>query len=176
MSAQVQLQTSALPITPAGLGDLWRLRRFEKLTFSREDAWPLVELLFVLASPGIVRLKVESDRQMIGFVAGETRASQGTGWIITLGVAPAWRRQGLGERLLAAAEQAMHVPAIRLTVRASNQAAIALYQKAGYRQVGVSHRYYVGGEDGLIFEKQTLESWVDDSSKQNGEKANLGLN
>ncbi len=170
MSAQVQVQTSALPITPAGLGDLWRLHRFEKLTFSREDAWPLVELLFVLASPGIVRLKVESDRQMIGFVAGETRASQGTGWIITLGVAPAWRRQGLGERLLAAAEQAMHVPAIRLTVRASNQAAIALYQKVGYRQVGVSQRYYVGGEDGLIFEKRFLESLGEHSSKQNEKK------
>ena len=170
MSAQAQAQASTLPITPASLGDLWRLRRFEKLTFSREDAWPLVELLFVLVSPGIVRLKVDYNGQMIAFVAGETRANQGTGWIITLGVAPAWRHIGLGERLLAAAEEALHMPAIRLTVRASNQAAIALYQKAGYHQVGVSSRYYVGGEDGLIFEKRILESWVDQSSKQNEKK------
>ncbi len=154
MSAQVQKQASALPIEPAGLRDLWKLRRFEKLTFSREDAWPLVELLFVLVSPHIVRLKIDYDNQMIAFVAGDTRLNQGAGWIITLGVAPEWRRMGLGERLLAAAEQAMHIPAIRLTVRASNQAAIALYQKAGYHQVGISSRYYVGGEDGLIFEKR----------------------
>ena len=170
MSAQAQEQASTLPITPASLGDLWRLRRFEKLTFSREDAWPLVELLFVLVSPHIVRLKIDYDNQMIAFVAGETRANQGMGWIITLGIAPAWRRMGLGERLLAAAEQAMHMPALRLTVRASNQAAIALYQKAGYHQVGVSSRYYVGGEDGLIFEKRILESWGERSSKQNEKK------
>ena len=170
MSAQAQEQASTLPITPASLGDLWRLRRFEKLTFSREDAWPLVELLFVLVSPNIVRLKIDYDNQMIAFVAGDTRPNQGAGWIITLGVAPEWRRMGLGERLLAAAEQAMHMPALRLTVRASNQAAIALYQKAGYHQVGVSSRYYVGGEDGLIFEKRILESWGDHSSKQNKKK------
>ena len=170
MSAQAQELASTLPITPASLGDLWRLRRFEKLTFSREDAWPLVELLFVLVSPHIVRLKIDYDNQMIAFVAGETRANQGMGWIITLGIAPAWRRMGLGERLLAAAEQAMHMPALRLTVRASNQGAIALYQKAGYHQVGVSSRYYVGGEDGLIFEKRILESWGEHSSKQNEKK------
>ena len=170
MSAQAQEQASTMPITPASLGDLWRLRRFEKLTFSREDAWPLVELLFVLVSPHIVRLKIDYDNQMIAFVAGETRANQGMGWIITLGIAPAWRRMGLGERLLAAAEQAMHMPALRLTVRASNQAAIALYQKAGYHQVGVSSRYYVGGEDGLIFEKRILENWGDHSSKYNEKK------
>jgi ribosomal-protein-alanine N-acetyltransferase len=108
----------------------------------------------VLISPNIVRFKVDADGQMVAFVAGETRASQNIGWIITLGVAPAWRRMGLGERLLVAAEQTMHMPAIRLTVRASNQTAIALYQKAGYHQVGISPRYYVGGEDGLIFEKR----------------------
>ena len=170
MRAQAQEQASTLPIMPASLGDLWRLCQLEKLTFSREDAWPLVELLFVLVSPHIVRLKIDYDNQMIAFVAGETRANQGMGWIITLGIAPAWRRMGLGERLLAAAEQAMHMPALRLTVRASNQAAIALYQKAGYHQVGVSSRYYVGGEDGLIFEKRILESWGEHSSKQNEKK------
>ena len=170
MSAQAQEQVSALPIEPAGLRDLWKLRQLEKLTFSREDAWPLVELLFVLVSPNIVRLKIDYDNQMIAFVAGDTRLNQGAGWIITLGVAPEWRRMGLGERLLAAAEQAMHIPAIRLTVRASNQAAIALYQKAGYHQVGISSRYYVGGEDGLIFEKRILENWGDHSSKYNEKK------
>jgi ribosomal-protein-alanine N-acetyltransferase len=170
MSAQAQEQGSTLPIEPAGLRDLWKLRQLEKLTFNREDAWPLVELLFVLVSPHIVRLKIDYDNQMIAFVAGDTRLNQGAGWIITLGVAPDWRRMGLGERLLAAVEQAMHLPAIRLTVRASNQAAIALYQKAGYHQVGVSSRYYVGGEDGLIFEKRILKNWGEHSSKQNEKK------
>ena len=91
MSAQAQVQASTLPITPASLGDLWRLRRFEKLTFNREDAWPLVELLFVLVSPHIVRLKVDYDKQMIAFVAGDTRPESGAGWIITLG----WHRIGV---------------------------------------------------------------------------------
>jgi ribosomal protein S18 acetylase RimI-like enzyme len=38
-------------------------------------------------------------------------------------------------------------------VRAGNQAAINLYEKAGYRLVYSHQRYYRDGEDGLVMEK-----------------------
>jgi N6-L-threonylcarbamoyladenine synthase len=63
------------------------------------------------------------------------------------------RRRGLGRRLLiAASEQAAALGARRLTleVREGNASAIALYESAGMRGVGVRPGYYGTGEDALI--------------------------
>jgi ribosomal protein S18 acetylase RimI-like enzyme len=40
-----------------------------------------------------------------------------------------------------------------LTVRISNDKAIALYEDEGYRTVDIWKRYYADGEDGLVMEK-----------------------
>lgn len=69
-------------------------------------------------------------------------------------VHPAWRRQGLGRRLLAhvlAAADAMGAPRATLEVRASNLAAIALYESGGFVRGGRRSDYYTHPvEDALI--------------------------
>lgn len=61
------------------------------------------------------------------------------GWVATLGVAPAWRRRGLGEALLRAAFQALHARGLRrvgLGVDAENATgALRLYERAGMRKI-----------------------------------------
>ena len=42
---------------------------------------------------------------------------------------------------------------MKLTVRASNHGAIALYEKEGYRTIDIWKKYYNDGEDGLVMEK-----------------------
>ena len=42
---------------------------------------------------------------------------------------------------------------VRLSVRMSNEAAIRLYERAGYTRVGAWGNYYTDGEDGLVMEK-----------------------
>jgi ribosomal protein S18 acetylase RimI-like enzyme len=42
---------------------------------------------------------------------------------------------------------------MKLTVRMSNQGAIALYEQEGYRSVDIWKKYYNDGEDGLVMEK-----------------------
>lgn len=143
-----------LPVVKASLRDLAHLRRLERQCFSREDIWPLIELLGVLVSPGTVRLKVDDGEEMVAFLSGEVQRAKQVGWIGTIGVAPRWRHKGLGRRLLAAGEQAMGMPTIRLSVRKSNQDAIRLYEKAGYNPIGEIKRYYNGGEDALVYEKK----------------------
>ena len=74
--------------------------------------------------------------------------------IITFAVHPIWRRQRIGERLLLAlldlAEDAGANEAT-LEVRLSNLAARRLYEKFGFRPVGLRPRYYSdNGEDALI--------------------------
>ena len=90
---------------------------------------------------------------MIGFIAGEVRGTTQTGWIATLCVHPDYRRQRVGEQLLALCEREMAQPRVRLTVRESNRGAIAMYQVNGYVQINRWQKYYKGGEDGVVMEK-----------------------
>lgn len=83
------------------------------------------------------------------------------GWIVfdelhinNLAVLPAWRRRGVGRALLEAVlAEARRLGAVRATleVRASNQAARALYERAGFRPAGLRRGYYTNPvEDALI--------------------------
>jgi len=141
--------------------DLNMLRQVEKVCFG-EDAWPLFDLIAVLTFPNLIRLKATVENSMdgnastimVGFVAGEIKTSEETGWITTLGVLPTYRKQGIARGLLAACEERMNMPCVKLSVRQSNLAAIQLYQAQGYHQTGVWPRYYLGGEDALVLEKE----------------------
>ena len=140
-------------IEPATWRDLRSLEKLEKICFG-VDAWPMLELLGVLIFPGIVRLRAAVDGEMVGFIAGDPRRDEQTGWIMTLGVLPDWRRQGIAEALLNECEQKMGLPTVKLTVRRGNEPAIALYQKLGYTQTDIWSRYYQNGEDGLVLTKK----------------------
>jgi ribosomal-protein-alanine N-acetyltransferase len=43
---------------------------------------------------------------------------------------------------------------LKLTVRISNQGAIAMYEKLGYRTTDIWRGYYNDGEDGLVMTKR----------------------
>ena len=140
-------------IQPAGWRDLNKLGHLERLCFRSEDVWPLWDLIGVLSFPGFVRLKVEVDGRMVGFISGEQQPQKGQGWITSLAVHPDYRRRGIARALLMACEEELPQPVIRLSVRASNQGAISLYERAGYRVVDQWLRYYAGGESALVLEK-----------------------
>ena len=128
-------------IERAGLRDLLALSALEKVCFNR-DAWPLIELMGVLTFPGLVRLRAVGDGKLVGFIAGDPRRRDNTGWILTLGVLPDWRRQGIAGALLNMCEEQLHMPQMKLSVRRSNTAAIRLYEKLGYKQVDIWSKYY----------------------------------
>ena len=75
--------------------------------------------------------------------------------INTIAVHPTWRGLGLGEWLLITlleAGQSLGAETATLEVRPSNHAAISLYRKYVFHQVGRRLRYYSdNGEDALIF-------------------------
>jgi ribosomal-protein-alanine N-acetyltransferase len=82
--------------------------------------------------------------------------------ITTFAVAPAWRRRRIGERLLVALLDLAIARAAReatLEVRLSNLAARRLYEKFGFRPVGIRPRYYSDDhEDALIMTSEPLAS------------------
>jgi ribosomal-protein-alanine N-acetyltransferase len=150
----MNLPIPAFSLEEATILDLFSLRRLENECFGG-DAWSMLELAGVLAFPVGVRLKAVIADQTIGFIAGEWESDRKVGWIATLGVLPAFQRRGIAAALLAACEQQLAAPVIKLCVRVDNTAAINLYQIAGYRQVDVRRRYYSDNEDAFVFEKKT---------------------
>ena len=143
---------SMTEILPANFLDLKALTKLERECFG-PDAWPLLDLIAVLTFADIVRLKAVDEGEMIGFVAGDPHPAEGFSWIATLGVSPQNRRKGVGRDLLRACEARLRTPLLRLSVRASNEAAIRLYEEEGWTRVKVWQGYYKDGEAAIVMEK-----------------------
>lgn len=82
--------------------------------------------------------------------------------LLNITVSPHLRKLGLGQRMMAAIEGVaaqQKMPRIILEVRPTNTAAITLYQKLGYEQIGVRKNYYPANpetgsrEDALVMAK-----------------------
>lgn len=70
-------------------------------------------------------------------------------------VTPAERRKGIGIELVAALTEKTKSEAVFLEVRASNAAARALYESAGFRQTGVRKSYYQNPlEDAVLYRRK----------------------
>ena len=146
-----------LRIEPMTLADLPAVHAIELASF--DAPWP----------PEAYRNDLESNRLAQYLVArvGDEVAAYGGMWlmvdeghIITFAVHPAWRRQHIGERLLLsfvdlAVDRGAHEAT--LEVRLSNLPARRLYEKFGFRPVGLRPRYYSdNGEDALIMTTDPL--------------------
>lgn len=137
----------------ATLFDLRSLHRLEQVIFPR-DAYPYFDLTLLFVWPTVINLKVTAaNGTLAGFVSSTRALAEDRAWIITLGVDPAHQRRGLGAYLLAAAEQRLKRPHIRLTVRQGNLPAIHLYERTGYEVIERKVGYYRDGETGLVMEK-----------------------
>ena len=142
----------SFPIQRATWRDTMAVHQLEKACFPI-DSWPLLDIIAVLSLPKVVRLKAMDSEKLVGFVIGDLRPSKGFAWIATVGVHPEYRRKGIGSALLRECERRIELPLVRLSVRVSNRAAIRLYQRYGYQATGTWPRYYKGGEDALVMEK-----------------------
>jgi len=93
-------------------------------------------------------------KRLSGFVLTSLAADEGE--ILSLCVAPEYRRRGIGSALLERLREALiahGTQAFFLEVNAQNLAATRLYEKAGFRAVGKRLDYYQtseGPQDALI--------------------------
>lgn len=102
----------------------------------------------------------EAAFYLVGLIEGEIVGYAGLwqivdeGHITNIAVHPAYRRKGLGKLLLAElirASEARGINKHTLEVRASNEAAIELYKKFGFKIAGIRKGYYPDNfEDALI--------------------------
>ena len=106
----------------------------------------------------LLRLSLEDEQELVGI--GCFWAILEEAHITVLAIHPHYRGQGLGQlllfRLLQNASQ-QKLERATLEVRESNQAALSLYQKFGFKLAGRRKRYYQKGEDALILWRSDLE-------------------
>lgn len=114
------------------------LAALHRVCFVTPRPWTATEFTALLAMP---RVFLRGDGE--GFVLG--RAEAGEAELLTLAVAPAERRRGLGRALLAAFEAAARAAGAEsafLEVAVGNTSARALYASAGWRETGRRPRYF----------------------------------
>lgn len=124
----------------------------EQACFS--DPWSTGVIEDCLTQPHYIWETYSKDDQLVAYACASVSFEEGE--ILRIAVLPAYRRQGIGERVLArilARLQSQGVEKIFLEVRASNVAAQGLYGKMGFAVIGKRKGYYPGGEDAVIMSR-----------------------
>ena len=123
----------------------------EKQCFS--TPWSLRSITSELSNPlSYWIVAVNGENEVLGYAGSQAVLDEAD--VMNVAVAPAARNQGLASRLMTAlmvalADRGVH--RLSLEVRASNYAAISMYQKLGFLQAGIRPGYYTDPkEDALI--------------------------
>ena len=126
----------------------------EKLCFSAP--WSERSIASELQNEYSLWLVEERDGVAVAYVGSQSCPPEAD--VMNVAVAPAFRRQGIGEGLMVALMDALRdkgMESLTLEVRASNSPAIALYDRLGFTEVGRRPNYYTDpGEDALIMRKE----------------------
>lgn len=115
----------------------------EAFTPLGERAWTRQELAELLASHGVKGFVFATESNAIGFALMRVAADEAE--LLTLAVHPGHRRRGAGRALLDAvigASRSLAARTLFLEVGADNDAARALYDRAGFEIVGRRQGYY----------------------------------
>lgn len=134
--------------------DVPEVAALEAVCFS--DPWSVQSIASEVNNRLSLWLVAEIDGCIAGYVGSQTVLDMTD--MMNIAVAPEFRRQGVAEALVNALVSCLKekdVMGLLLEVRASNTAAIALYNKLGFLQVGRRPAYYRNPkEDALILRKE----------------------
>ena len=131
-----------------------QIAQLETLCFS--EPWSEASVASELSNPLSCWLVAVEGEQVAGYIGSQT--VMGESDMMNVAVAPDYRRQGVGEKLILALVDALKERGshwLMLEVRQSNAPARALYAKLGFAEVGRRKNYYRNPkEDALILRKE----------------------
>jgi len=128
--------------------DFNAIYKLDQACFPPGISYSKFSLQYFLNLPAADCLVAEDGKIIAAFILAE--ANPPLAHIITLDVAPKYRRTGLGTKLLAEMEKHFRykeVHSVLLETAVDNESAIAFWQHHGYRTEAVLKRYYLGRVD-----------------------------
>lgn len=146
--------TRAVALRSYRRGDWKAMYALDLICFEPPFRFGQREMRRLAQEPGAMTVLAEADSELAGFCIAHTDSSWA--YLVTLDVAPAWRRSGLARRLMREVEAQASASGVRgmgLHVFNGNAAAIAFYEQIGYSRVGFSDGFYGGSRDALIYRK-----------------------
>lgn len=143
-------------VQDASMKCLERLYEIEKECFV-EEAFTKKQISLLLTDYNSISLIAKENGEIVGFIVGMIYPSGKVvnGHILTIDVSPSHRRKGIGQMLLQEMENIFiqkGVQACLLEVREGNVAALSLYHKLGYEDIGRLENYY-GKAHGICLKK-----------------------
>ena len=141
-------------ITAMNKDHVTQVAALEKVCFS--DPWSEKSVAGELDNPLSLWLVAMEEEDLAGYVGSQSVLGEAD--MMNIAVDPAFRRRGIAEALVNAlidqlVRRGNHC--LTLEVRASNESAIALYEKLGFQQVGLRKNYYRNPkENALILRKE----------------------
>ncbi len=121
---------------------------------SFQRGWGDYEIRRLLIESNVVAHRATIGRTLIGFIL--SRRAAGEAEILSVAIAPAWRRRALGRSLLDLHLRrlaGLGVRSVFLEVDEHNVPACRLYWRAGFREVGRRQGYYQGGNAALVLRR-----------------------
>lgn len=138
-------------IRPLELSDLDTIEKIEQVSYPAP--WSRSMFATELAKPSSLSVAaIDAHGELVGYLVLSRYVDA---WhVMNVAVAPPWRRRGVATALLRRVFESTRADARRgytLEVRVSNQGAIALYERLGFRSKGIRRGYYSDNrEDAVI--------------------------
>ena len=155
--------TAAIEVRRLTYADLPQVVAIERRAFT--TPWSLAMFVLELSKPSGVCLAAEVEDELVGYLVC---SRYDLVWhIMNVSVDPDRRRRGIATAMLEALFERVGDPEAQFTleVRRTNQAAIELYERLGFKAAGTRRRYYAdNGEDAIVMWRTpaTLRGTLDD--------------
>ena len=146
------LSRKAPSIADARSADAAAIAALHGVSFRR--GWGEDEILRLLLDRNVVTQRMTAGGKVIGFIM--SRLAAGEAEILSVAVAPAWRRRGLSRQLLDLHLRrlaGLGIRAVYLEVGEQNAPACRLYRRAGFNEVGRRQGYYDDGATALVLRR-----------------------
>ncbi len=146
---EVKIETATIKL-------LDKLFEIEEKCFDQE-AFTKRQIAYLLTDYNTIALAAKANSDIAGFIIAQVEIEENLqyGHIITINVAPNYRRKYIATTLLQEMEKLLKGKGItecHLEVREDNNPAIKLYQNIGYQTMGKLEKYY-GKKHGLYLKK-----------------------
>jgi ribosomal-protein-alanine N-acetyltransferase len=161
-------------IRQAEQADLLDVLRIERATFPQP--WPFSAFESFVGEQGFLVATLQDAPTVVGYVVSDTTPNYGRdiGHVKDLAIHPDARRAGLGRELLHRALAILATQGaalVKLEVRATNDAALALYRSEGFEPLRRVPRYYDDGEDAYVMVLDLAEWPGVDGDPASGQEA-----